>query len=101
MWRANAAERLGVGPAQWRTISRWWGDSSDNVPGVKGIGGRGVELLQIGDLDSLLGRAEEVKNKRAREALIDMRTRLAFPGNWSPSSAMVPVTLDPAGFEEC
>ncbi len=69
---SNAAERLGVPPAQVADYLALVGDSSDNVPGVKGIGGKGaVELLQqFGDLESLLGRAEEVKNKRAREALI-------------------------------
>ena len=57
---SNAAERLGVPPAQVADYLALVGDSSDNVPGVKGIGGKGaVELLQqFGDLESLLGRAE-------------------------------------------
>ncbi len=68
---ANASERLGVPPAQ---VTDWLalvGDSSDNVPGVRGIGEKGAtQLLQeFGDLETLLARRGEVKQKRAREAL--------------------------------
>jgi DNA polymerase-1 len=68
---SNASERLGVPPAQ---VTDWLalvGDSSDNVPGVKGIGGKGaVQLLQeFGSLEALLVRAGEVTQKRSREAL--------------------------------
>jgi DNA polymerase-1 len=68
---SNASERLGVPPAQ---VTDWLalvGDSSDNVPGVKGIGEKGaVQLLQeFGSLEGLLARAGEVKQKRSREAL--------------------------------
>ncbi len=68
---ANASDRLGVPPAQ---VTDWLalvGDSSDNVPGVRGIGEKGAtQLLQeFGDLETLLARCGEVKQKRAREAL--------------------------------
>ena len=68
---SNASERLGVPPSQ---VTDWLalvGDSSDNVPGVKGIGEKGaVQLLQeFGSLEALLARAGEVKQKRSREAL--------------------------------
>lgn len=68
---SNAAERLGVPPRQVVDYLALVGDSSDNVPGVRGIGEKGaVQLLQeYGDLDTLLARAAEVKAKRPREAL--------------------------------
>ncbi len=68
---SNAAERLGVPPRQVVDYLALVGDSSDNVPGVKGIGEKGaVQLLQeFGDLETMLARADEVKAKRAREAL--------------------------------
>ena len=67
----NAAERLGVPPSQVVDYLALVGDSSDNVPGVRGIGEKGaVQLLEeFGDLETLLTRAAEVKSKRAREAL--------------------------------
>ena len=49
------------------------GDSSDNVPGVAGIGKKtAVTLLQeYGDLDTILSNADSVKNKRPREGLLN------------------------------
>ncbi len=69
---ANAGDRLGVQPDRVVDYLAMVGDSSDNVPGVKGIGAKtAVQLLeQFGDLDTILERAEEVKGKRAREALL-------------------------------
>ena len=68
---SNANERLGVPPSQVIDYLALVGDSSDNVPGVKGIGSKGAaELLgQFGSLEEMLQRTSEVKGKRAREAL--------------------------------
>ncbi len=68
---SNAAERLGVPPAQVPHYLALVGDTSDNVPGVKGIGEKGaVQLLaRYGDLETLLRHAGEITAKRAREAL--------------------------------
>ncbi|HEU4587650.1 MAG TPA: DNA polymerase I [Gemmatimonadales bacterium] len=70
---SNAAERLGVPPAQVRDFLALVGDASDNVPGVKGIGEKGAQklLAEFGDLETLLARAGEVSAKRAREALLE------------------------------
>jgi DNA polymerase I len=68
----NASERLGVPPQRVVDYLALVGDSSDNVPGVKGIGEKtAIELLgSYGDLDTILARAGEVAGKRAREALL-------------------------------
>ncbi|HXF95746.1 MAG TPA: DNA polymerase I [Gemmatimonadales bacterium] len=68
---SNARERLGVPPEQVVDYLALVGDSSDNVPGVKGVGEKtAIELLQrFGDLDSILARADEIPGKRAREAV--------------------------------
>ncbi|MGH7607869.1 MAG: 5'-3' exonuclease, partial [Gemmatimonadales bacterium] len=54
--QANASERLGVQPERVVDYLALVGDSSDNVPGVKGIGGKtALELLRTyGDLDAIL-----------------------------------------------
>jgi DNA polymerase-1 len=69
----NAAERLGVPPAQVADFLALVGDTSDNIPGVKGIGEKGAQklLAEFGDLDTLLARAGEVAAKRSREALLE------------------------------
>jgi DNA polymerase-1 len=93
---ANASERLGVPPSQ---VTDWLalvGDSSDNVPGVKGIGEKGaVQLLQeFGDLETLLARAGDVKQKRAREALQQQAEAARLSRRLVTIKTDVPVELD-------
>ena len=68
---SNAIERLGVPPHQVIDYLALVGDSSDNVPGVRGIGEKGAVLLlqEFGNLETILASASQVKAKRAREAL--------------------------------
>jgi DNA polymerase-1 len=69
---SNASERLGVPPERVVDYLALVGDSSDNIPGVKGVGEKtALELLGThGDLDTILARAAELPGKRAREALL-------------------------------
>jgi DNA polymerase I len=67
----NAHERLGVAPERVVDYLGLIGDSSDNVPGVPGIGPKtAVQLIeQFGPLESILENVEQISGKRAREAL--------------------------------
>src|SRR5256886_8199766 len=69
---SNASDRLGVPPARVVDYLALVGDSSDNIPGVKGVGDKtALELIQAyGDLDGILARAAEIRGKRAREAVL-------------------------------
>src|SRR2546426_813241 len=69
--QTNASERLGVPPERVVDYLALVGDSSDNVPGVKGVGEKtALELLTtFGDLDAILANAERIPGKRAREAV--------------------------------
>jgi DNA polymerase-1 len=62
---AEVIERFGVGPELVPDILGLAGDSSDNIPGVPGIGEKtAIKLIQdFGSLDQLLARAGEVKGK--------------------------------------
>ncbi len=66
-------EKFGVGPERVVDVQALAGDSSDNVPGAPGIGIKTAALLinEYGDLDSLLERANEIKQPKRREALIE------------------------------
>lgn len=68
----NGAERLGVPPSFVTDYLSLVGDSSDNVPGVKGIGDKtACELVaQFGHLEEILAHAAELTKKRPREALL-------------------------------
>jgi DNA polymerase I len=64
-------EKFGVEPLQFIDILALMGDSSDNVPGVPGIGEKTAMSLiqQYGTVENLLEHAADVKGKRAREGL--------------------------------
>lgn len=68
----NASERLGVPPHHVTDYLAMVGDSSDNVPGVKGIGDKtACELVATyGSLENILDHVGEITKKRPREALI-------------------------------
>ncbi len=67
----NQAERLGVPPDRVTDYLALVGDSSDNVPGVKGIGAKTAVALisQYGSLEEILEHTDEIRQKRPREAL--------------------------------
>jgi DNA polymerase I len=69
---AEVLERFGVPPSKVIEVQALMGDSSDNVPGVPGIGVKTAALLinEFGDLETLLARASEIKQEKRRESLI-------------------------------
>jgi DNA polymerase-1 len=69
---AEVREKFGVGPDRVVDVQSLAGDSTDNVPGVPGIGVKtAAELIgAYGDLDALLARAGEIKQPKRREALL-------------------------------
>src|SRR5690348_433115 len=69
---AEVIERFGVPPSKVVEVQALIGDSSDNVPGVPGIGVKTAALLinEFGDLETLLACASEIKQDKRRENLI-------------------------------
>jgi DNA polymerase I len=70
---AEVMERFGVPPSKVVEVQALAGDSTDNVPGVRGIGVKtAAELINTyGDLETLLKRAGEIKQPKRRETLIE------------------------------
>ena len=70
--RDEVIEKWGVPPEKMIDLQSLTGDSTDNVPGVPGIGPKtAAQLLEeYGDLDTLLARAEEIKQNKRRENII-------------------------------
>src|SRR6202035_1897839 len=66
-------EKFGVPPEKVVEVQALAGDSTDNVPGVPGIGVKTAAqlIVEYGDLETLLKRAGEIKQPKRREALID------------------------------
>src|ERR1700722_6468631 len=66
-------EKFGVPPEKVVEVQALAGDSTDNVPGVPGIGVKTAAqlIVEYGDLETLLLRAGEIKQPKRREALIE------------------------------
>ncbi|MCR5182108.1 MAG: DNA polymerase I [Clostridia bacterium] len=71
-------ERYGLTPTQFIDLKGIMGDSSDNIPGVPGIGEKGgIELLtQFGSLENMLDHTDEIK-KPAMRAKVEENAELA------------------------
>nr|MDJ0972088.1 5'-3' exonuclease H3TH domain-containing protein [Kiloniellales bacterium] len=69
----EVVEKFGVTPDKVVEVQALAGDSVDNIPGVPGIGIKTAAQLieEYGDLESLLGRAEEIKQPKRRQNLIE------------------------------
>jgi DNA polymerase-1 len=71
--REDVVEKFGLGPEHVVDIQALAGDSSDNVPGVPGIGVKTAAALieEFGSLEALLERAGEIKQNKRRASLIE------------------------------
>ncbi len=69
---AEVLAKFGVPPHKVVDVQALAGDSTDNVPGVPGIGLKTAAQLiaDYGDLETLLARADEIKQPKRREALV-------------------------------
>ena len=67
-----------VAPPQIGDVLALVGDSSDNIPGVPGLGPKGAAklLADHGSLDTILANPAIVKNERIREKLIGSREQI-------------------------
>src|SRR6478736_3442463 len=70
---SEVIEKFGVPPEKVVEVQALAGDSTDNVPGVPGIGVKTAAqlIVEYGDLETLLFRAGEIKQPKRREALIE------------------------------
>ncbi|MQY42076.1 DNA polymerase I [Epibacterium sp. SM1969] len=76
--RDGVEEKFGVGPERVVDVQALAGDSVDNVPGAPGIGIKTAALLinEYGSLEELLDRAEEIKQPKRRQTLIEKRDQI-------------------------
>ncbi len=93
-------EKYGVTPSQWVDYRALTGDSSDNIPGVKGIGPSAArKLLELyGDLDALLANLDTVPGKAQAAAIGDGLEMLELSRELSRivTDAEVALTIRPA-----
>ncbi|HKN25727.1 MAG TPA: DNA polymerase I [Candidatus Acidoferrum sp.] len=89
-------EILGVPPEKVIDLMALLGDTIDNIPGAKGIGEKGAtELIQkYGTVENALAHADEVPNKRYREALQQQKEQVLMSKQLAAIETEVPVELN-------
>lgn len=75
---AEVHDKFGVTPDKVIDVQALAGDSIDNIPGAPGIGVKTAALLleEFGTLEALLERAEEIKQPKRRQTLIDHKDQI-------------------------
>lgn len=75
--REDVKDKMGVYPEQIVDYLSLIGDSSDNIPGVPGIGPKGAQNLleEFGSLEKVLENVDKIKNKRCQTALLEHRNK--------------------------
>ncbi|MBO3758539.1 DNA polymerase I [Ciceribacter sp. L1K22] len=92
----DVIEKWGVPPEKMIDLQSLTGDSTDNIPGIPGIGPKtAAQLLeQFGDLDTLLARAGEIKQDKRRESIIANTEQALLSRQLVTLRADVPLDLD-------
>jgi DNA polymerase-1 len=88
-------ELLGVPPEKVVDYMALLGDTIDNIPGAKGIGEKGAaELIRkYGSVESALDHADEVPNKRYREALQQQREQVLMSKQLAAIATDAPIEV--------
>jgi DNA polymerase-1 len=94
-------EILGVPPERVVDYMSLLGDTIDNIPGAKGIGEKGAaELInKYGSVEKALDHADEVPNKRYREALQQQREQVMMSKQLAAIATDAPVEINIKGLE--
>ena len=88
-------------PKQVIDILGLWGDSSDNIPGVPGVGEKKAKALlkQFGSIENAIERCDEIESKSLRNAISENK-ELALQSKFLATIVLdVPVEFDAKEFE--
>ncbi len=97
----DVKSKFGVDPSKVVDVQALAGDSSDNVPGVPGIGVKtAAELInKYGNLETLLKSADEIKQNKRRETLIENKEKALISKKLVTLKHDAPVDRDLAEFK--
>lgn len=97
----TVGKEFGVPPNRVVDVLSLWGDPSDNIPGVPGIGEKTAKALitEHGSLDALLEHPERIKNLRLREAVKNNRDKIEISRKLATIECALDVPFDPVAFQ--
>src|SRR5262245_61713674 len=98
---AECRERFGVEPTRVVEVMGLMGDSTDNIPGVKGIGEKTATKLiaQFGTIEELLRRVEEVTPARVKALLIEQADNARLSRALATIETRAPVEFHPEEYQ--
>ena len=99
--RDNVRDYFGAEAGQVAGVLALWGDTTDNIPGVPGIGEKTAKSLitEFGSLDALLENLSRVKNRRVREAIENNRESLELSRKLVALERNLNIDFDPDRFK--
>ncbi len=99
---AALKEKYGLSPNHMRDLKGLMGDSSDNIPGVPGVGEKtALKLLgEYGDLENVLAHAAQVKGKLGEKLLANVETaRMSYALGTICTTAPIEMELADCAFD--
>jgi len=92
---------FGVSPSRVVDVLSLWGDPSDNIPGVPGIGEKTAKALisEHGSLEAILAHPDRIKNPRVREAVKNNRDKIEMSRKLATIECGLDVAFDPDAFQ--
>lgn len=94
--RKRMIEDFGVTPTQFIDVKGLMGDSSDNIPGVPGIGEKTAFKLisQYGSIENVLSDVENISGKKIKESLMENCEQAIFSKKLATIMTDVPIEID-------
>jgi DNA polymerase-1 len=98
---AECRDRFGVEPARVVEVMGLMGDTTDNIPGVKGIGEKTATKLiaQFGTIEELLRRVDEVTPARIKALLVEQADNARLSRTLAMIDTHGPVEFHPAQYQ--
>jgi DNA polymerase-1 len=93
---AGLKEDLGLEPSQWVDVMALAGDTSDNIPGVPGIGEKtAVSLMKtFGNLESIFENLDNISRKKLRQNLSTFREQAMLSRRLVTINTEVPLSVE-------
>ncbi|NVM22475.1 MAG: DNA polymerase I [Desulfobacterales bacterium] len=98
---AGLKEDFGLEPSRWVDVMALAGDTSDNIPGVPGIGEKtAVKLIkEFGSTEELFKNLDKVTSKKLRENLANFRGQAELSRRLAAIDTHVPLSASPSSFK--
>ena len=94
--KSRMIEEMGVTPSQFIDVKGLMGDSSDNIPGVPGIGEKTAFKLikEYGSIENVLQNIDNISGKKIKENLIEYSEQAIFSKKLATIMREVPIDID-------